>query len=145
METLKFSIDINAAPEKIWEQLWGKESYTEWTTPFAAGSYMEGDLRLGGKVQFLSPGGSGMYASIQEWEPGKKAVFSHQGEIKEGVEQPIDEKTKQWSGALESYTLTSSGNGTRVDASVETNADYKEYMNSKFPEALKELKRISEQ
>lgn len=145
METLHFSIDIDAAPEKIWEQLWSKESYTTWTTPFTAGSSLEGELKQGGKVQFLAPGGSGMYSIVDKWEPNKKAVFSHQGEIKEGVEQPIDEKTKQWSGYLESYDLASAGSSTHLAVSVDTNDDFKEYLNSKFPEALKELKRISEQ
>lgn len=145
METLHFSIDIDASPGKIWEQLWGKESYTTWTTPFMEGSYLEGDLRQEGKVRFMAPGGKGMYSTVSVWEPNRKAVFIHQGEVKEGIDQPIDEKTKLWSGITEAYELASAGSSTHVAVSVDVNDDFKDFISSKFPEALKELKRISEQ
>lgn len=145
METLQFSKHIDAAPEKVWEQLWNKDSYTVWTTPFMEGSYLEGDLEQGGKVRFLAPGGSGMYSIVQKMVPGQTMVFCHQGNIKDNMEQPQDETTKKWAGAIESYELQPNGSGTTVNVKVDVTGDFKDYLNSKFPEALNELKRISEQ
>ncbi len=31
METLSYNIEINAAPQKVWNILWNEDSYKEWT------------------------------------------------------------------------------------------------------------------
>lgn len=145
METLQFGIDIDAAPGKVWNKLWTKEGYDTWTAAFTQGSYMEGELKPGSKVHFMAPDGRGMYSIVFEMEENKKMVFKHIGEMKDNEEQPIDEKTKEWSGYMESYELQPAGNGTHLDVQVDAADSFKDYLNSKFPDALAILKKISEQ
>ena len=45
METLNFSININAPKEKVRKVLWDDSSYREWTSAFSEGSYAETDNR----------------------------------------------------------------------------------------------------
>lgn len=56
MKKLEFSIEIQASKEKVWETLWNDETYRKWTATFIRGSYIEGELREGKEVRFLTPG-----------------------------------------------------------------------------------------
>ncbi|MGI9647593.1 MAG: SRPBCC family protein [Acidimicrobiia bacterium] len=59
MKTIESSIDIDAAPEKVWAILMDFDSYPDWN-PFITS--IKGEQRLGGKLEaYLDPpGGKGM-------------------------------------------------------------------------------------
>ena len=40
---MDFKIEINASREKVWDVLFGKETYPQWTTVFSEGSMVETD------------------------------------------------------------------------------------------------------
>jgi len=141
---LEFTKEINATPQKVWEKLWDKESYKTWTKPFCEGSYYEGDVKQGNRVHFLTPSGEGMFADILFLKENELAVLKHLGVLKDFKEQPMDEETKQWSGCFEIYKLTETNGKTIVTAEVDTVEKYINHMNSTYPLALQELKRISE-
>ena len=73
MQTLHFSTTIRAPREKVWETMLGDQSYRQWTSVFAPGSYYEGDWNRGSKILFLAPGEGGkvggMVSRIAESRP----------------------------------------------------------------------------
>ena len=64
METLSYETVINSSKEKIWDVLWGTETYGEWTQFFAPGSQMKSDWKVGGKTYFVNTEGEGMVSTI---------------------------------------------------------------------------------
>jgi uncharacterized protein YndB with AHSA1/START domain len=48
------NILIQASKTKVWSVLLEKESYKKWTKVFTEGSYYEGEMKLNGKIKFLS-------------------------------------------------------------------------------------------
>ncbi|WP_306055524.1 hypothetical protein [Natronococcus wangiae] len=59
METLYFTIDINAPQETVWNTMLGEETSREWLEVFAPGSYFMGDWSEGSKLLFLAPDETG--------------------------------------------------------------------------------------
>jgi len=105
MERKNFSISINASRAKIWDVLWSDGSYRKWTSVFAEGSRAETDWKKGSKVLFHDGKGDGMVSTIIENIPNEFMSIKHLGEVKNGIEDTVSEKVKQWAGAMENYTL----------------------------------------
>ena len=81
---MEFDIDIDAPREKVWNTLWNKETYPEWTAAFAEGSRAETDWQKGSKVMFLDAKNSGMVSVIAENKPNEFMSIKHLGIIKNG-------------------------------------------------------------
>ncbi|TCJ18740.1 SRPBCC domain-containing protein [Flaviaesturariibacter flavus] len=140
MDTLKFSIHIDAPRARVWESLWSDAGYRYWTAAFMEGSYAETDWQEGGPIRFLSPGGNGMYSTIETLTPNERMVFLHHGEVKGGIAQP----PAPWAGARERYSLHDEGGGTRVQAELDANEELAGYFNSTFPKAMERLRDYAE-
>ncbi len=140
MNTLKFSKEIYAPKEKVWEKLWSDAGYRQWTAAFTEGSYAESDWKQGSKVLFLSPGGDGMYSIIETKIPNDQMIFKHMGEIKNGVEDP-----KDWGGARERYFLEGNNGKTILTVELDSAGEMDEYFKTTFPKALDLVKKISEE
>ncbi|MEE4178292.1 MAG: hypothetical protein V2I46_12375 [Bacteroides sp.] len=144
MKTLTFEIAIRASAEKIWQQLWGKESYPQWTKPFCEGTYIEGDIFPGAKVRFMASNGEGMYSQVDQYIENEYVAFRHLGVVIDFHNEPLDEETLKWSGAIESYRLTPRFGYTLLETSVDTTEEMIDHMHQNFPPALEELKRRCE-
>jgi hypothetical protein len=145
MKTLSYKININATPEKVWQSLWQLENYKIWTNPFCEGSYYKTDsFTEGNKIHLLTPSGEGMYSILDRIDENHFMAFKHLGDIKNFEEIPLTNETGNWSGAMETYTLNKTDNGTELTVNVDTIEKYIDFMNNTFPLALNELKRISE-
>lgn len=53
MKTLSYNIKIYATPERVWDILWGTETYNVWTKFFSCDSQMKSDWKVGGKPILL--------------------------------------------------------------------------------------------
>lgn len=147
MNTLNYSIFIQAPKEKVWKTMLDDATYREWTKPFNPTSYFEGDWSEGSKILFLGTDENGkveggMVSRIKENRQNEYISIEHLGMIKDGVEEP-------WGGdqnAFENYKFTEKDGGTQLDIEL-TNVpeEYKEMMNEMWPKALDVLKRISEE
>ena len=144
MKTLHFSIQIKAPAEKVWKTLWDDATYSRWTAAFCEGSYVVTDWNEGSRILFLSPGGEGMFSTIDKKIPNKFMAFKHLGVVKEGKEQPADEESEKWTGAMETYTLEEKNGVTDVIVSVATTDGFEQHFNDMFPKALENLKTLSE-
>ena len=145
MKTLKFTIEILAQPEKVWNALWDKQHYTQWTKPFTEGCYYETEaFTEGSKINFLSQNGDGMISKIAVLHPGEYVAFEHLGMVYQGKESSFKtaDDTHQY---LETYRLTANENGTTLTVEVDTLEPWEESMNTSFPKALQIVKEISEQ
>lgn len=145
VEKLIFEIGIKAPRKKVWQTLWGKESYTQWTAAFTEGSYFEGEFKQGNRIHLLSPTGKGLYSDIVFLKEDTLLVFSHIGVLKNKKEQRIDADTETWTGSLEKYTLTDAAGGTHVKVELDCQQAHKDYMNEKFPAALQKLRELCEE
>jgi uncharacterized protein YndB with AHSA1/START domain len=144
MKKISFSTTIKATKEKIWDVLWNHGSYSVWTSAFAEGCYAESDWNEGSRILFLNGKGSGMYSTIEKKIPGEFMSFRHIGQVKEGKEQPLDEKIKAWSNGLENYTLADAEGSTVLTVDLDVPDDFMEYFTKTFPVALDNIKRLAE-
>lgn len=144
MEKINFSIDIKASKEKVWEVLWGDETYRKWTSAFAEGSHAVTDWNEGSKVLFLDGKGSGMVSKIDSKKQNEFMSFRHLGEVKDGIEDTTSEKVTAWAGALENYALKEANGITSLSVTMDIVDDFKDYFMNTFPKALEQIKILSE-
>ena len=144
LQKVNFSSLIKASKDKVWNALWDDENYKKWTSAFSEGSHAVSDWNEGSKILFLDGKGSGMYSIIAEKVPGEIMSFRHIGEVKDGVEQPLDEKTKAWSGGLETYRLKETDGITEVNVELDVPGDFMDYFTKTFPVALDNVKKLAE-
>ena len=145
MERLNFSININAPKEKVWKVLWDDSSYREWTSAFSEGSYAETDnWKEGTEVKFLYPNGSGMISMVAANKPNEYMSFKHLGEVKDGLEDRSSDKIKEWAGAMENYTLKEKDGVTELAVNMDTADKFKDMFMKMWPNALDNVKTLSE-
>jgi len=139
MEKLHFDIQINAEPEKVWSVLWDDFSFRQWTSAFTEGSFYQGNLKENEIIKFLDPQNNGMFSKIVTLIPNQEIKFLHLGEIYNGVEAP-----QNWDEATERYILTEDENTTHLQVEIQTSKEFKSFFEEKFPDALSNVKHLSE-
>jgi uncharacterized protein YndB with AHSA1/START domain len=145
MKRMHFSVDINAPPDKVWQVLWNDDTYPEWTSVFSPGSRAVSDWKQGSRIQFLDGEGHGMEAVIEKLVPNEFMSFKHLAVIQDGKVQRLDERTSEWSGDHENYTLSERDDVTTVNVDLEAPDEYVDMFSDKFPQALQRLKEVAEQ
>lgn len=146
MNTLNYSIFINADKEKVWNTMLEDATYRQWTKAFNETSHYVGDWSEGSKIHFLGTDENGdnlggMVSEIAKNIPFEYVSIKHLGIIENGVEKPYDENTV----GFENYSFTEKDGGTQLDVEL-TNlpVEYQDMMNEMWPKALDILKEISE-
>lgn len=144
MSMMILSVKIKASKEKVWSILWNDSACKQWwNVPFSAESYAVSDWKEGSKINFLSPGDSGIYGTIDKIIPYEFMSFKHIGEIKNSKEEPVTEETKKWSGSMENYILEEANDFTELTIEIKSN-DPQKYLLEAFPKALEKVKELSE-
>lgn len=144
MKVLKFSAEIKASREKVWEVLWNDDTYKQWTKVFGEGSITKSDWNEGDPIAFLDSKGNGMQSKINKKLPPETMVFQHLKIIKDGVVQPPTPESKKWEGALESYNLSEKNGTTTVLVKMDSDKEYEDYFKDNFPKALELIKEMAE-
>ncbi|RDC56369.1 SRPBCC domain-containing protein [Pedobacter chinensis] len=139
MDTIEFKTEINATPEKVWDVLFGVDTYPKWTSVFAEGSTVETDWKKGSRAIFSDGKGDGMVARIEENIPNKYMSIKHLGEIKDGKED-----LKDWENALENYTLEEKDGKTTLKIDMGIIDDWRDYFEKTWPKALDKVKELAE-
>ena len=145
MKPLHFSVDINAPRDRVWQVLWNDDTYPEWTSAFGPGSRAVSDWQQGSRIQFLDGEGHGMEAVIEKLVPNEFMSFKHLAVIQHGEVQALDERTREWSGDHENYTLFERDGVTTVKVDLEAPEEYVDMFSDKFPQALRRLKEVAEE
>ena len=142
MHRLVFSVTIRAPKEEVWRALFADETYRQWTSVFAEGSYADTDWKEGSKALFLTPSGDGMVSKIAVHQPNEFLSIQHLGTVKGKVEDTGNDKG--WAGALENYTLLEESGYSKLIVEMDTTEEYRTYMEETWPKALSKLKEIVE-
>ena len=147
METLSYEIIIDAPKEKIWDVLWGNETYSEWTKFFnpKSASFMKSDWQVGGKTYFTNADGEGMVSTIDSLEKPDQIVFKHLGMLyKDGNEDTQSKEVMEWNGAYEKYILIDFDGKTKLHAEVQVEKEWRDHMDEGFNKGLQIIKELSE-
>jgi len=141
MQSLHYSISIKAPRVLVHRIMLADETYREWTSEFAPGSYYKGAWDKGAEILFLNPKGFGMKARIAEHRPAEFVSLEMLSEVCDGVPDSQD----QWLGAFENYTYTEANGITTIQVDISgVPVEWAEYMNSTWPKALAKLQMICE-
>lgn len=141
MKKLEFSIEIDANKEKVWNALWQKDNYKNWTSLFSEDSHIVGDMVEGNTIQFLDAKKNGMFAKIVKLIPNEKIYFLHQGEIVDGV---LQEGT-YGNDAIENYDLVETEGKTHLAFTMNVPVEYFQFFVNIFPSVLDKVKEIAEE
>ena len=144
MKKLHYSIIINSRKEKVWKTMLDPETYKLWTRAFGEGSYYEGSWGKGEKIWFLTPEGEGMFSTIVENKPFDFISIKHLGIFRNGVEDTKSPESKSWASSFENYTLEERDGATELKVDLDVPTEFEDFMNSTWPNALADLKKICE-
>lgn len=143
-QMLKWSIDIAATPEKIWDVLLADKTYRVWTSIFHPGSYAETDWKEGSKALFKTPEGGGMISKVVQHNPGKIIALEHYGVLKNGEEVFEGESVEKWAGTTETYRLESKNGISTLFIEQEIEESYVDWFKTTWGKALQTVKELSE-
>lgn len=142
MKRLTFAIEINATPTCVWEVLWNDKTFRDWANIIDEGTYYKGTLREGGEIEFLSSvNGYGVTDLIEKLIPYETVIFRHRADTKESGQES---RENEWTGGIESYTLKDKAGITQLTVATDVPLDREETFNTRFPLALKRIKRLAE-
>lgn len=142
MRELQFSIEINATKDKVWDTLWQDETFRQWASIIDPGTYMVGELREGKEVQYISAeNGYGVTSLVEKLVPGEFLLLRHSADTQEVGNQ---EREKEWTGGVESYTLTEKDDITTLTVAFDVPPELEEYFKKTYPKALDRIKELSE-
>ncbi len=128
----------------------GSATYSEWTKVFnPTGSYFEGSWEQGSRMLFLGNDPEtgkkgGMISRIAKNKLYEFISIEHRGEIHDGIEDTESERVKLWQGSFENYTFSDKSGDTELIVELIVPKDFKEFMDTTWPEALKVLKVMCE-
>lgn len=140
----QYSASIKAPREKVWDILWGKDSYEEWTAVFAEGSTADTDWQEGSKVLFHDSKGDGMIAKIAKRIDNEYMGILHLGMVIKGKEITEGPEVDSWKGAEENYTLKEENGQTHLQVDIDITEDMLDYFDKTWPKAMDKLKEMAE-
>jgi Activator of Hsp90 ATPase homolog 1-like protein len=141
---IQFSINISAPVSVVFQTMLDSESYRDWTTAFAEGSYYEGSWLQGEKIKFMAPSGGGMVSEIAEHRKDEFISIRHLGFINNGVEDTESEAIRAWAPAYENYTFIKTADGTKLVIDQDITEEFEQYISEAWPKALQRLKELCE-
>lgn len=144
MQPLTFNITIDAPREKVWNVLWGKDSYTEWASAFGEGGRAETDWKKGSKARFLGSTDEGMLSRISDAVPNEYMEITHEGVLMNGKEDYESDMAKEWAGAKETYTLKDNNGKTELHIYTDVAEEFVDSFSGMWPKALDTVKKLSE-
>lgn len=139
---MQFQVEIRAAKQKVWDTLWQDETLRDWAGIIDPGTYMIGELKEGGEVQFISAAnGYGVTSLVEKLTPGEFVLLRHRADTQEHGKQPRD---NEWTGGKESYLLSERDDTTILTAEFDVPPGMEEYFSVNYPKALERVKVLAE-
>jgi len=142
MKEIRFSIEINATKQKVWDTPWQDETLREWAGLIDPGTYMEGDLKEGNEVQFISSeNGYGVTSLVEKLVVGELLQLRHQSDTQEKGKR---EREKEWTGGKETYSLVEKDGTTTLSVVFDVPPEMEDYFRENYPKALERIKVLAE-
>jgi len=138
MQKLQFSVQIKASKDKVWSALFDDKNFRDWAGIIDEGTYMTGDLKEGGEIQFISAvNGYGVTSFVEKLVVGEFLLLKHSADTQNVGER---ERAKEWTGGEESYSLKEVGGVTILTAAFDVPPHMLEYFQTTYPKALERVK-----
>ncbi len=85
-----------------------------------------------------------MSSVIQTCIPNECISFRNAADIKDWKEQPLADKSEEWSGGTERYSLEEKNGVIALTVTVDIPQAHRDEFEDKFPKALQRVKMLSE-
>jgi L-rhamnose mutarotase len=145
MKTLKYSIIINTAIEKVWDTMLNSETYQKWAKAFSPNSQYEGKWEQGSLMKFFDPNLGGTIASLEEVNLYEHIHAKHIAILsKDGIEDRDRETAKKWIGVTESYRFIEDNGVTELLIDINTHEEFASMFDDSWPGSLQLLKNLCE-
>ena len=142
MKKLRFSIEIKAPRERVWNILWEDKAFRDWANIIDEGQYMVGEIKEGNEVQFISGvNGYGVTSLVEKLVPNEFVLFRQMTDTMESGEK---EREKEWAGGTESYSLAEKDGVTILTVDTDVPPGQVETFKVRFPKALERVKILAE-
>lgn len=142
MKELQFPIEIKASKESVWATLWEDTSFRDWANIIDEGTYMQGEMKEGNEIQFLSSvNGYGVTSLIEKLDRDAFVLFRHSADTQASGQQ---EREKEWTGGTESYSLGENDGVTTLLVKTEVPIELEEIFTVRLPRALERIKTLAE-
>lgn len=139
---MRFSVQIQAAKETVWDILWSDSSFRDWANIIDEGMYMVGQLEEGAQVQFISAvNGYGVTSLVEKLIPEEYVSFQ---QLKDTQDTGKEDREKQWTGSRETYTLLEKEGVTTLTLTSDIPSELEEIMADRLPKALQRIKELAE-
>ena len=139
MQKQLFSIEIKAPKERVWNTLWEDKTFRDWASIIDEGMYMEGVIKEGNEVRFISPTGYGVTSLVEKLVENELVSFRHMADTKDS-----GEREKEWTGGEESYSLAERDGTTTLKVDIDVPPGQEETFKDRFPKALERVKTLAE-
>ncbi|MCY1380770.1 hypothetical protein D9M69_686180 [compost metagenome] len=83
-------------------------------------------------------------ARIAKNIPNEYMSIEHLGVVMGGIEHTENEKSGEWAGSLENYTLKEANGKTQLMVDMDVTEEYEDFFNTTWPIALGKIKELSE-
>src|SRR5687768_7542574 len=142
MQKQQFSIEIKAPRERVWNTLWEDKTFRDWGNIIDEGQYMVGEIKEGNEVQFISSvSGYGVTSLIEKLVLNEFVSFRQIADTKDSGER---EREKEWTGGVESYSLSENDGVTTLTVAIDVPPGQEETFKVRFPKALERVKMLAE-
>jgi len=142
MKDMQFSVEIRATRKKVWDTLWGNETFREWAGVIDPGTYMVGTLEEGREVQYISSeNGYGVTSLVEKLTPGEFVLLRHSADTQGYGAQ---ERKKEWTGGAESYSLSEKDGVTTLAVAFDVPIELVDLLGVSYPKALGRVKELAE-
>ncbi|EHK8987101.1 SRPBCC domain-containing protein [Vibrio vulnificus] len=146
MLTLNYHVEIDAAPEKVWQVLTDLELYKQWAKAFSPHSQFDGIWQEGEDIKFFDPDMGGTRAVIDAIEPQQRIELHHVAIFNPEHVQDIDsDVAMKWIGSTESYQLRPKDGKLLLMVTITTHSDFVSMFNHGWEKALPLIKALSEE
>ena len=85
-----------------------------------------------------------MISKIAEHIPNEYISIHHLGMYMNGVEDYDSEEVKKWTGAIESYKLSTKDGKSLLSIETDTTEEHQGYFEETWPKALEKVKELAE-
>ena len=144
MENLRFSVEVDAPAQHVWNVMLDLDTYREWTGSFHEGSTYVGGCNEGDEIRFLGPNddgtASGLFGTIVENRPHEFVSIRYLGDI----ENDVENREGPAVGLQESYSFSETDGVTTLVVELEVPDEWADDMRSMWSEAIVTIKRLAE-
>jgi hypothetical protein len=148
MEKVQFNIVINAPVEQVFNTMFGKETYRQWTSVFNASSDYEGSWAQDEKILFVGTNKEGkkegMVGIVKQFIPNNFVAVEYTGFLDGDKQITEGPDMGEWCLMYENYSFTSVGDETTVMVALNVGEAVLNYLKDTYPKALYKLKEICE-